>query len=372
MLPLATPRRLLPSLAQHAGFVSALCLAIAILLTVMDGGRGFGPKLVYSTCIGVSCWLLVDGLRNLVAWWQHRRRPAADGAGTEWANRWLVLAPVMLLASTLGPVLGIALGDRLTGGVSAPMWPPSSRAAQLTLTLAVLGTLAATFAGITVERLRSARAEAQAARTLATETRLRLLQSQLEPHMLFNTLANLRVLIGLDPPRAQQMLDRLIAFLRTTLAASQAPTHALEREFQWLDDYLALMRVRMGERLAVRLELPPALAAQPVPPLLLQPLVENAVRHGVEPQVGASRIEVSAARDGHTLLLRVRDTGVGLERATPVPGGGFGLRQVRERLHALYGTRGSLTLEEAADADGGTLATLRLPLAGGESTAIAP
>jgi hypothetical protein len=104
--------------------------------------------------------------------------------------------------------------------------------------------LAAVSALSTTERLASARAAAEAAQRQAAEHQLRLLQSQLEPHMLFNTLANLRVLIALDPPRAQAMLDRLIAFLRSTLQASRAGTHTLADEFARLDDYLGLMAVR--------------------------------------------------------------------------------------------------------------------------------
>ena len=190
---------------------------------------------------------------------------------------------------------------------------------------------------------------------------MKLLESQLEPHMLFNTLANLRVLIALDPPRAQAMLDQLIAFLRATLSASRVGRHALGAEFSRLADYLALMQVRMGARLQTRLDLPDALATAPVPPLLLQPLVENAIRHGLEPAVAGGRIEIGALRDGGMLVLRVRDTGVGL--AAPAgEGTRFGLQQVRERLATLYGERASLTLEAAGDAEGGTLATVRLPL----------
>jgi LytS/YehU family sensor histidine kinase len=133
------------------------------------------------------------------------------------------------------------------------------------------------------------------------------LQSQLEPHMLFNTLANLRVLIGADSVRAQTMLDRLIAFLRATLAASRSGSHSLANEFARIEDYLALMAVRMGPRLAVRIELPDALRALPVPALLLQPLVENAIRHGLEPKVSGGRIEVSAHREADALVLDVRD-----------------------------------------------------------------
>jgi LytS/YehU family sensor histidine kinase len=248
------------------------------------------------------------------------------------------------------------------GGLKTPSlldWGhPSTR---ITLTLALLGTGAAVFLFSTLERLANARALAEAAQRAAAENQLKLLQSQLEPHMLFNTLANLRVLIGLDPPRAQAMLDRLINFLRATLNASRRDAQPLADEFQQLDDYLALMAVRMGERLAVAFTLPPDLAALPVPPLLLQPLVENAIKHGLEPKVEGGRIEVAARREGPLLRLTVRDTGIGLGAA--VNGGtAFGLEQVRTRLSTLFGAQATLTLQAAADADGGTLVTIQLPL----------
>jgi len=158
------------------------------------------------------------------------------------------------------------------------------------------------------------------------------------------------------------MLDRLIAFLRATLAASRSGAHALADEFARIEDYLALMAVRMGPRLTVRIALPDALRGLSVPALLLQPLVENAIRHGLEPKVDGGRIEVSARRDGDTLELAVRDTGVGLDAAPSGDGSRFGLRQVHERLDALYGARASLTLQAAHDAEGGTLASVRLPI----------
>jgi LytS/YehU family sensor histidine kinase len=199
-----------------------------------------------------------------------------------------------------------------------------------------------------------------AAQRDVAETQLKLLESQLEPHMLFNTLANLRVLIALDPPRAQTMLDQLIAFLRATLSASRATLHPLSAEFARVGDYLELMKVRMGDRLQPEFDLPPGLAAQPMPPLLLQPLVENAIKHGLEPHVEGGRLVVSARRDGDALVLTVRNTGAGLS-AAPADGTHFGLEQVRQRLATLYGEAASLTLAAADDADGGTLATVRLP-----------
>ncbi len=127
------------------------------------------------------------------------------------------------------------------------------------------------------------------------------------------------------------------------------------------------MAIRMGPRLQVVLDLPTALRDLPVPPLLLQPLVENAIKHGLEPQVQAGRLLVQARQQGPHLVLTVRDTGVGLtgadaaQRTLDDIGTGFGTVQVRERLQALYGSAATLTLAPADDAEGGTLATVTLP-----------
>ena len=137
----------------------------------------------------------------------------------------------------------------------------------------------------------AARSEAQ---RLAVESQLRLLRAQLEPHMLFNTLANLRSLVREDVDRAESMIDQLIVYLRSALAASQTESVALSREFAQLRAYLDIMALRMGPRLSFRLDLPADLEATQVPPMLLQPLVENAIKHGLEPKVGSGSIEVVA------------------------------------------------------------------------------
>jgi signal transduction histidine kinase len=344
----------------------SLCLGIAIFLTVLDG-RGFWPKLVYSLSIGVVCTVIVDLTRIALAWLTDTARrargmPAQEGTGfTGWAGA----IPGSLLAIVLGPPAGMWLGDQFTGYTSPSLlsFGPSAR---ITLIITVIATTITVVVISTLERLSAARAQAEAAQRQAAENQLRLLQSQLEPHMLFNTLANLRVLIGLDPQRAQAMLDRLIGFLRATLTASRQDQHALAAEFRHTDDYLALMAVRMGPRLSVKLHLPDELATLPLPPLLLQPLVENAIKHGLEPKVEGGRLDVSARREGRQLVLQVRDTGVGLGAAGGAGGAaggtGFGLEQVRTRLATLYGARAALTLSPAVDAEGGALATITLPL----------
>jgi hypothetical protein len=340
-----------------------ICLCIAAMMTAIDG-RGFGYKLLYSLCIGAICMGTVDLTRMAFAYLSDRLRRARGEiyVHSPAASGWRGVIPGCILAMAFGPPLGLQLGDWLTGFRSSSMFDFNSGSSRMTLAFSVVATIVSVVVLSTAERLASARAQAQAAQRLAAENQLRMLQSQLEPHMLFNTLANLRVLIGLDPARAQAMLDHLIAFLRTTLSASRSSAHPLADEFAHLGDYLALMAVRMGPRLAVVLDLPADLAQLQVPPLLLQPLVENGIKHGLEPKVEGGRIAIGAARDGASLVLTVRDTGVGLGHTPATAGTSFGLEQVRTRLATLYGERASLTLQAAPDDEGGVLATLRLPL----------
>jgi hypothetical protein len=353
---------------RHAGrtvlFTSLLCLGIGVLLGAIEGG-GFATKLVYSFSIGAGCLLTIHAAR--LAWAVLddgvRRARGQPPDPARHADGWHAIVPSVLLGMVVGPLLGTALADILLGNRSESLWQLGSANARITLVLTVLASLVATYVLGTLERLASTRAQAEAAQRQAAEHQLRLLQSQLQPHMLFNTLANLRVLIGVDPPRAQAMLDRLNAYLRATLAASRHSEHALHVEFERLADYLALMAVRMGPRLQVVIDLPDALRSARVPPLLLQPLVENAIVHGLEPQVEGGRVELRARSDGTTLLLSVRDTGIGLPATGARREGSFGVAQVHERLGTLYGDRASLTIAGADDGRGGTLATVRLPLA---------
>jgi hypothetical protein len=352
------PRSGRAAFMRQALVVTGISLAVALFLTAMDG-RGFGYKLVYALAVGWVCSLSMH-LGRAVVDGTNRRRALASGRPVP--SRWWGVAFGAVLVLALGPLVGLKLGDALTGLRSPSVLDWSSAGTRITLALVGLSTLVATALAFTMDRLASAREGAEAAQRQAAEHQLRLLQSQLEPHMLFNTLANLRVLIGLDPPQAQAMLDRLIAFLRATLSASRSAAHPLATEFERLADYLALMGTRMGPRLQTQLDLPDTLRQVPVPPLLLQPLVENAIKHGLEPHVQGGRVTVQARSEGATLVLSVRDTGAGLHAGVAPEGTHFGLAQVRERLATLHGAAASLVLEPATDGGGGTLATVRLPL----------
>jgi signal transduction histidine kinase len=361
----ATPDvpKLTTGLWRNGAYVAVLCAGIALALTLF--GRGsIWKNLVYSYAIGSLCWSIIDGLRVLIAGAHNRLQLARGEAPSHYGDfpNWPIAIAIVLFGMAVGSIGGSALGDLLTGKPVGSVLHPDSSWMPVTLVVTVLACVAAVFGLTLLGRLDGARAQAEAARRSAAELQLRLLQSQLEPHMLFNTLANLRALIDVDPARAQAMLDHMIAFLRATLGASRVHMHPLRAEFERLDDYLQLLAIRMGPRLRYRLDLPAALADLQMPPLLLQPLVENAIRHGLEPVIEGGQIEISARVDGDRLLLQVLDRGAGLPATLAPPGTGFGLEQVRERLRTVYGAQAGLSLEAAAG--GGTLATVTMPLNG--------
>jgi hypothetical protein len=331
---------------RHFLQATAFCLAIAGLHLAFKPNMSYDIPLVYSLSIGLTSWLIIDFGAQLFT--------SARESG--WPQGiWGKLLPITGIG--LGYAIGTSIADWWFGWST---WAGASRQ-QLFLSAlisAVIGTIV-TYYFYSRGKSEHLEKKVNEATRLATEARLKLLETQLEPHMLFNTLANLRVLIGTDPQRAQDMLDRVVAYLRATLSASRASNHALAREFDRLRDYLELMSVRMGPRMHYVLDLPPDLAEQSVPTLLLQPLVENSIKHGLEPKVEGGTITVRALRDGQRLTLQVSDTGVGFDDDTALADG-FGLAQVRERLSAVYAERGSV--EQTSTPGQGTTILLHLPL----------
>jgi signal transduction histidine kinase len=189
------------------------------------------------------------------------------------------------------------------------------------------------------------------------DARLQVLRAQVEPHFLYNSLANVQYLIRNDAPAAEAMLSALIDYLRHALPRMREATSTLGEEVALARSYLDVLRIRMGGRLGVSVDVPPALASHPFPPLLLISLVENAIKHGLEPKPGAGQLTIAARQDGQSLHVSVRDDGVGFGSAG---GTGIGLRNIRETLASLFGHSGKLTVEPGEH--GGVTATIEVPL----------
>ena len=212
-----------------------------------------------------------------------------------------------------------------------------------------------------------AQAEAEQLRRQLAEARMATIQAQIEPHFLFNTLASIEHLIPSDPARARRMQQHLIALLRASLPrlreAVDHPLAPLARELDMVRPYLAIQKIRMEERLDTRIDVPEGLLSAELPPLMLQTLVENAIRHGLEPQPEGGMLDIRAeVRDGQ-LNLHVIDNGLGLPGGADRPAGlapaGTGLDNVRERLRLHYGQNAGLELQRRPE--GGTHARLYLP-----------
>ncbi|MBV8271535.1 MAG: histidine kinase [Cupriavidus sp.] len=198
-------------------------------------------------------------------------------------------------------------------------------------------------------------------RTISTEKQLveaqmRLLQAQIEPHFLFNTLANVVSLIEPAPHKATLMLEHFIAYLRASLAASRSTQGTVAQEAKLLRDYLALIKIRMGDRLQYAIEVDPSLDAAPLAPMLLQPVVENAIKHGLEPKIEGGHLRVGLERRGPRMLATIEDDGMGFR---PKAGAGVGLSNLRERLAVLYDGDAHVRIEERSP---GTAVLIEIPL----------
>jgi len=187
--------------------------------------------------------------------------------------------------------------------------------------------------------------------------RLQLLRAQIEPHFLFNTLATVRTLARIDRVAAIDMLDNLMRYLSEALPKLRQDESSLGDELQLIDAYLRIHKIRMGTRLSYELQIPPQLAAQRIPSMILLTLVENAVKHGINPAVDGGSIRVTATREQSALVLRVVDSGQGL---AATDGFGMGLANIRRRLDMLYGDRAVLSLARASNR--GVVATVSIPL----------
>lgn len=327
---------------------SLLALPLTVANFVLDHGQH--PAWSY-----LAAMLLIA---NIIGYLNHITMFASVRLLKGWPRRATGLPRLLFHVATVGAcvVLGVGLGNAILNG-GAPL-------ALLDHPGVVFETLLIA-AGISVFMLLvraagdrrvardtlAARQSEQIAATarLLAEARLRALQAQIEPHFLYNTLANVLSLIGPQPERAHHMLERFIDYLRASLAASRQDQSTLGAEADLIAAYLDVLAVRMGERLRYRIDVAPELRALPIAPMLLQPVVENAISHGLEPKVEGGEVVLSARRDGATLCVQVSDTGVGLDGGTARPrktGGGVGLSNLRDRLRSLHGDAAQVQLLE--------------------------
>ena len=268
---------------------------------------------------------------------------------------WKIVVPVAIVAVALGGVAGAVVA-------LAPRWDwllNTSRAGPEWALCAAFGAFLVGLSLVTSEVRRREQLAADARRQLL-EARLRTLTAQIEPHFLMNTLANLRYLIKTDGRAASTMLDHLADFLHGALERSRAPGSTLGQELALVESYLAIMKIRMGDRLRFTTNVPADLFDLPFPPLLLQTLVENAITHGIEPSSTNGVVSVEARREKGAILLSVTDNGVGIADGAAASHG-LGLRNTRERLETFFGARASLAVQPHLPS--GTIAAISIPIA---------
>lgn len=314
---------------------------IGLLLTVVGFGSSLWQNIAYSECIGVSIFTLICLVFQLT--------PRGS------ALRWALVALAILLGGTIGQILGnLILHSRL--GILPAFYSKSQFIALFFGTLGAIAMYVKERYWVLEAELQNRELQRVEAEKRSIEAHLKMLQAQIEPHFLFNSLANVAGLIEADPPLARHLLEDLIRYLRASLRRTRAEGGTLGDELDLLEAYLDIFRIRLGPRLDYRFAVPDQLRSLDFPPMLLQPLVENAIRHGIEPRIAGGRVDIAAVRRDGTLELTVRDSGAGFADA---PGQGLGLENVRARLAALFGDAGSLAIAELAE--GGVLATLRIP-----------
>jgi hypothetical protein len=355
------PERLRMRLLIYLLWLLGFGLFFALLHGVQSGQLGSLPwwqrvlpgHLLVSSCVTLVFFCTFRGIEV----WAPQRWLDWLAALKDWRVG-LFFSSVSIACSTVGLLVGMALVDLLwnTDNWGRVLLQPGFWGQFLGISA-----VACAFIGW---RYR-ARWKQEAMQARITEAQLKLLQGQIEPHFLFNTLANVQSLIDFDPERAKLMLERFTDYLRASLGQLRGESTTLAQEFAMLQAYLGLMQLRMGERLKVELSLPADLGGVELPPLLAQPLVENAIHHGLEPQIAGGTVAVSARRVDGRLWIEVADDGQGLDAPKRRGGNGVALANIRERLTARFGT--CATLELLPRDGGGTLARIQLPLSANAS-----
>ena len=321
---------------------------IALFLTSVEFGHGFVTNFIFSQCIGISiCSCIMAALHLLKP-----TRPAAQ-------------LLIIMTAMTVGSIFGTLLGTVTAGiGVAGLHFDQYDHIIK-TVVFGILFGSIITYVFISRERITATEALIQEERIKRltsekklVETNLKILQAQIEPHFLFNTLSNILSLVDAEPEKGKHMLEDLIRYLRASLSKTRSNTSTIGQEMEMIRAYLNIFKVRMGDRLRYDIDVPDSVRNLPFPPMLVQPLVENALIHGLEPRVEGGRVSIGVAENGGFLRIEVADTGLGFHGGSEP---GVGLSNIRERLQSLYGEAGRLILEE--NQPSGVKAVIEVPSA---------
>jgi two-component system, LytTR family, sensor kinase len=360
----AAPMEHFPLTRRDVSFIVGFWLLYALLTIanhVFDTGpRGQGPdptSLRSWIVIAVSeagLWaLLTPAIVSLVG----RVRSDRMSRATYFLLLALLGVIIALGVSVLGHLLRDMVRSQPSDGDSERRGPPLWFGFLNALVI-YLGVLAAGLARAYSLRLSARREQATQLQAQLAEARLAALRSQLDPHFLFNTLNAVSSLVERDPRGVRRMITRLSELLRFSMEEAREPEITLRRELDLLDRYLEIMQVRFPGLNVMRLLDDNSLSVM-VPSMVLQPLVENAIRHGIEQMTEPGRLEIETRLKGGTLTLRVSDNGPGIAEQSVAPSDGVGLRNTRARLEQLYGADGKFSLMRSDE--GLTVAEVQLP-----------
>jgi hypothetical protein len=320
-------------------YTIAICIFIAAFLTLTGiftttvNLKTFIIMLVISECYGITTSLII--MFSLRAF-----KP----------KKGVVAVSIILV----GMACGIVIGHLLAASILQEVLPTfmwgwkktfSKNIGLWVVLVAVIGYFfySKTHLKISQEIIQQERINRLSSEKEALEANLKLLQAQVEPHFLFNTLSNVLSLIDTNPTKGKSMLVDLIHYLRTSLSRTFPDPITLDQEMDMIKAYLNIQKIRMAERLHFKIELPDGVRKHPFPPMLLQPLVENSVKHGLEPKMEGGEIMIKAMEEDDMIRVEVADTGLGF---TSFEKTGVGIGNVRERIKLLYGEKGRLILEE--------------------------
>ena len=316
------------------------CTLVATVLTFLNGEVWLNYVASYSigmTCVSVQSWL-------------HKHRPES------WSREW-----VTVIAGVISLALGLLLAGTL--GALDPFF--FFRSDLMGVVIGGIACIVAGFVILLMGYIRDLEAERDVARQqeVMSEkelaiTQLRTLQAQIEPHFLFNTLANVQALIESEPSKAAALLASLTDLFRVSLNYARSTAGSIRQEIELISSYLDVQQTRMGDRLTFQIEVEDGLESVHLPPFLIQPLVENAIKHGIEPSSEPGTIDVKVAKKSDLLQIDVINT---LNPDLQAEGGnGTGIVNVRERLNAVYADSAQLRIDQTTPDR--FVATLELPL----------